>query len=200
MPVGHRIPHTNERQALVQKTHMCCVRTFMITYRDHKYNTETAEGYDKSVTGISVYKLTCSGCGHKGNMIRYGHYTRHTYYDCRVEELRIQRVRCKFCGKTHSLLPDTLVPRDLIVLQDQLQVILNYESGNDWRKTCFENPLVDEQAIRHIIKRYLRHWKERCISEDISLYGDLVRSCFDRFGRQFMQIRRERICFYESPT
>ena len=172
----------------------------MITYRSSEFNTATASGYSESVSRVVIYKLNCPACGHKGNMIRYGHYKRHVYWDCRVEELHIQRVRCKVCGKTHALIPDTLVPRDLITLTDQVSVIRSYESMGDRRTVCIANPLIDEQMIRHIIKRYLSYWKQRCISEGISLYEDIVKVCFDKFGKQFMQIRRESICFYESPT
>ena len=49
-------------------------------------------------------------CQAAGSLIRWGSYQR---WACTVEEndlIPIQRVRCKGCGRTHSLLPDFLHP------------------------------------------------------------------------------------------
>jgi len=41
-------------------------------------------------------------------LIRWGTYERQARTGLEVYDIRVQRVRCKVCGRTHSLLPDFL--------------------------------------------------------------------------------------------
>jgi hypothetical protein len=49
-------------------------------------------------------------CQAQGCLIRWGSYERWACTEERDYRLRIQRLRCKACGRTHSLLPDFLHP------------------------------------------------------------------------------------------
>ena len=62
------------------------------------------------------------------------------------------------------------------------------------------NPSIDESNCRYIIRCFLRHWKQRLLSEKITLSNKaaLCRGCFSAFARQFMQIHcTPNILFFE---
>jgi hypothetical protein len=55
-------------------------------------------------------------CQTSGRLIRWGTYQRWACTEAGDDLLRIQRVRCQACGRTHSLLPDFLHPHRHYVL------------------------------------------------------------------------------------
>ena len=73
-----------------------------------------------------------SGCPHpecqaEGCLIRWGTYHRWAWLSgAEAYWLRIQRVRCTVCGRTHSLLPDFLHPHRYYVLNVLQQVVELY--------------------------------------------------------------------------
>lgn len=56
--------------------------------------------YDEYINLIDVHSLTCT-CGNHDNVI-HGYYRRKVRTDKTNTELRIVRVKCKCCGKTHA--------------------------------------------------------------------------------------------------
>jgi hypothetical protein len=86
-----------------------------------------------------VQRHRCSGCGAsvpkccphpacraEGSLIRWGTYERWACTGQAAYRLRIPRVRCKVCGRTHSLLPDFLHPHRQYVLPLLQQVVALY--------------------------------------------------------------------------
>lgn len=65
-------------------------------------------------------------CQAEGSLIRWGTYERGACTGQADYRLRIQRVRCKVCGHTHSLLPDFLHPHRHYVLPLLQQVVALY--------------------------------------------------------------------------
>ena len=65
-------------------------------------------------------------CRAEGSLIRWGTYERWACTGQAAYRLRIQRVRCKACGRTHSLLPDFLHPHRQYVLSLLQQVVELY--------------------------------------------------------------------------
>jgi hypothetical protein len=61
---------------------------------------------------------------------------------------------------------------------------------------------VDESNLRHIIRSYRLHWKDRLLSERINLspFSYLIRKCFSCFSRLFMQIKNTRNKLFSVPT
>jgi len=49
-------------------------------------------------------------CQATDTLIRWGTYERQALTGLQVYRIRVQRIRCKACGRTHSLLPDFLHP------------------------------------------------------------------------------------------
>jgi hypothetical protein len=74
-------------------------------------------------------------CQAGGLLIRWGTYERGALTGEVDHRLRIQRVRCKACGRTHSLLPDFLHPHRHFVISLLQQVISLYLlAGLGWRR------------------------------------------------------------------
>jgi len=74
-------------------------------------------------------------CLATGSLIRWGTYERGALTGEVDHRLRIQRVRCKACGRTHSLLPDFLHPHRHFVISLLQQVISLYLlAGLGWRR------------------------------------------------------------------
>jgi hypothetical protein len=74
-------------------------------------------------------------CEASASLIRWGTYTRGAATGEAYYRLRIQRVRCKACGRTHSLLPDFLHPhRQFVISLLQHVVSLHLLLGLGWRR------------------------------------------------------------------
>lgn len=66
------------------------------------------------------------GCQASHSLIRWGSYQRWACTEAGDYRLCIQRVRCKSCGRTHSLLPDFLHPHRHYVLELLQRVVWLY--------------------------------------------------------------------------
>ena len=62
-----------------------------------------------------------------------------------------------------------LSPYSQISLQDQCSIISAYEQGTDRNAVCDKNPSIDENNIKAVIRRYVRHWMQRLLSEAVLL-------------------------------
>lgn len=67
------------------------------------------------IKALNVFGLECNNCHWKGCCIRHGYYERS--YLLSVGDLigegtkiRILRVKCKHCGRTHAILPEEIAP------------------------------------------------------------------------------------------
>jgi hypothetical protein len=73
----------------------------------------------------------CKNCGYLGRLHRHGFYSRNVITRFTTYRIFILRIKCPSCGKTHSLLPDFLIPYyqysfDAIFLCLYSVYILNY--------------------------------------------------------------------------
>ena len=164
----------------------------MITIFTQKSNgasqKTTQESYDELIERIPFHQLRCT-CGRCGDLIRHGYYTRKIKALLSSVILRILRVICKDCGKTHALVPDWLVPYSSILLKDQVQILQAHLSGESMEPIMAEQPVIDESAIGYIIRQFKRHWLPRLTAFQIPLDKNIVPACFRVFGRQLMQIK-----------
>lgn len=71
--------------------------------------------YVQFISTLSLFGLECNNCHLKGTCIRHGYYERS--YLLSVGDLmgagtkiRILRVKCKHCGRTHAILPEEIAP------------------------------------------------------------------------------------------
>ncbi len=86
--------------------------------------------------------------------IRWGTYPRLARTEITVYRIRIQRIRCKACGRTHSLLPDFLHPyRQYVTRLLQRAILLYLIQGLGWCQVEQHLPTYDGPA-----RSTIREW------------------------------------------
>ncbi len=116
--------------------------------------------------------------------------------------LKVFRVRCSECGRTHAVLPSSIVPYSQMTLVCCCQVITSLIDNADVNSVCNDYPDVDENNVKSVIRRYKKHWAQRLMSERISLapVKALVLACFSHYSAQFMQVHRTFNCIFLNTT
>ncbi len=154
-------------------------------------NPLTPDFYNKIINSLQFHQLTCT-CAHSGCLSVHSYYYRHIKASSDRLRFRICRVICKCCGHTHAVLLSSMVPHSQISLAEHVTIINNYEKSLSHDSVINDNPSIDEGCCRYIIKQYLKHWKQKLLSEHIFLNSlpDLTASCLSLFSCQFMQIKR----------
>ena len=162
----------------------------MITLNVLESNTLNQTFYNNLISNLQFHQLTCT-CGHSGCLHIHAYYERHLKTPSGRIKLRICRVKCECCGKTHAVLPSFIVPYSQIPLQDQTAVIQASETGLSMETVMLDNTSIDESNCRHIVRQYRKYWKQRVLSQKIPLtsLSSLVPACFYFFSCQFMQIK-----------
>jgi hypothetical protein len=124
-------------------------------------------------------------------MTIHGYYYRSIKLPTGTLRLRICRVRCSECGKTHALLLSSIVPYSQIRTCDQQQICIAFEQHLSASSVCDSNPEIDENNVKSVLRNY-RRWREMLKSLRISLSPliVLIDSCFANYSAQFMQIHR----------
>jgi hypothetical protein len=80
-------------------------------------------------------------CQASGRLIRWGSYERRAATEQGDDRIRIQRLRCKACGRTHSLLPDFLHPHRHFVLDLLYRIVALYLiKGWSWERLLDKLP------------------------------------------------------------
>ena len=163
----------------------------MITLFVEENNPLTPTFYNSFVSNLQFHQLRCP-CGHAGGLSVHGYYQRYIKSPAGKTPFRICRVICEVCGKTHALLLSSMVPYSQLSFSDHLQIVAAYEAEAPTATLLNDNDRMDESTIRHVIRRYLRSWKQRLLSHSIPIgsVSALVSQCFLHFSRQFMQIKR----------
>jgi hypothetical protein len=92
-------------------------------------------------------------CQASGSLIRWGTYERQAATEAIDHRLRIQRLRCKTCGRTHSLLPDFLHPHRHFVLSLLYRIVALYLiEGWSWER------LMDKLPGTSPARSTIREW------------------------------------------
>jgi len=160
----------------------------MITITTQKSKFFSQISYNKMINDLPFHNLTCT-CSQKGSLIKHGYYTRFVKIYGELCKLKILRLICKCCNKTHAILPDWIVPYSRILLKDFVSILLAYQQRITFEPIMIENLLIDENNIRYIIKQFKKYWKERLAVFKIHLHNHLSLKCFKHYNRQFMQIK-----------
>lgn len=157
--------------------------------------------FKKSKNSIDLNQLSCT-CELSGSLIFHGSYKRKVQLRDEVLVLTVVRVRCSACGHTHALLLSSIVPYSQIPVTVQAETIAALEDKIPLDSVLSEQCCVDESNLRSIIRSYRLHWKERLLSECISLtpFSRLIRRCFSCFSRSFMQIKNTRNKLFSPLT
>jgi len=161
----------------------------MITIFSPKIKGFCQKNYNEIIDNLQFHSITCT-CGQTGQLIKHGYYTRSIKTPVGLINLKILRVKCKCCKKTHAVLLDFIVPYSRISLKDHLLIIKSYENKQSYDPIMLSNPYIDEGNIAYVIKQYINHWKQRLLAFGLIINKCIVKNCFSVFKRQFMQIKR----------
>lgn len=163
----------------------------MITISVSDYNQFSQNYYNSVINALQFHRLKCS-CGHSACLSVHAYYYRSVFLPTGSLSLRICRVKCSECGRTHALMLSSIVPYCRICLADQLVIVQAFEDCADLSALCKEMPTADENNVKSVVLRYRRFWRERLRSERISLtpLPGLILACFALYSLQFMQIHR----------
>ena len=164
----------------------------MFTVGVKDYALFSQDYYDSVINSLDLSRLACS-CKAVGCFRIHGYYSRkvRTAYD--LCHLRVCRVRCMSCGRTHAILLSSMVPHSQIPVHMQRDMVCDYEAGRGLSLRC--SGLIDENNVKAVRLRYRRYWRGRI---GVDRYGkkkaespaSLVEYCFERYSRQFMQISK----------
>ena len=173
----------------------------MITILVQNCNLISQSFYDSVINRIQFHQLTCT-CGHSACMTIHGYYQRSLKLPTGALRLRICRVRCSECGKTHALLLSSIVPYSQMRTCDQQQICFAFEQQFSTSSVCDSNPEIDENNVKSVLRNYRCSWREMLKALRISLspLTSLITSCFANYSAQFMQIHRGRNRLFSYTT
>lgn len=164
----------------------------MITGNFKGFKGITPETYGKITANLPLYRIHCS-CGHAGCLVRHGYYRRKLKTRQGTIVLRILRVKCRECGRTHAIIPELAVPYSQIPADLQQLMLLHPLGSPELEELMRDNCDITESNVLAVGSRYRRNWRERLAALGMKLgdgIADLVRNSFAAFHRQFMQIHR----------
>ena len=173
----------------------------MITIFTQDCNQISQSFYNSVIDKLQFHQLTCS-CGHSACLSIHGYYKRNVKLPSGTIRIRICRVRCSECQRTHAILLASIVPYSQIPLPDQQKICLCLEEHKNVWAVCDENPSIDENNVKTIIRSYRRHWQEKLRSFRIPLSSmkELIHLCFLNYSEQFMQVHRGRNRLFSYTT
>ena len=173
--------------------------TAMITVFMNYFNTFSQKSYEKTIFCLNIFSLTCT-CGRKGSLVLYGSYKRHLKVASILSILKIQRVKCRECGKTHALMPFFLVPYSQVSQPEQKQLIEAVLTGKGLENLLESNTLIDENYVKYLIRKYRKHWEQRLLAIHLALQDHLTAPCLSHYLKQFMQVRNTPNTFFSLST
>lgn len=175
--------------------------TLMITLSVDICNPVSQDFYNKTIYNLPFHRLVCT-CGHSGCLTIHGYYDRSIKSGDSCLKLHICRVICSECGRTHALLLSSMVPYSQISTTQQIDIICHSESDGDFSELMDNTPSIDENCVHSVIRRFRQHWKQRLLSEAITIMPDtdFIKCCFSSFRRQFMQIKSTPNILFLTPT
>ena len=158
----------------------------MIIIHCDRVKNITQKIYNQMINKLDLVLLTCPLCSHTGTEV-------HSYYDRAVKSenitfrLVVLRIRCQFCGHTHAILPDTIVPYSSVSLKDTISILLS-ETPDQIKSFLLNNLSLDFSDVYRIRRNFKKYWEQRLKSTELSIDNQISQPCISAFRRQFMQI------------
>lgn len=122
----------------------------MIVLKMEKVNTNYEEKIRHYEEIINLPLLKCPHCG-SSKYNYYGSYIRNVVYvekEKKIETtIEIKRIRCE-CGKTHSIIPDFLIPYKQYALETINNALKLRIAKKKKLKEIFEKMKIDRQLVR----------------------------------------------------
>ncbi len=163
----------------------------MITIFCSQFKTISQEVYDSLLQEAQLHRMSCS-CGHTACLSIHGYYARGIKSEDETIRIRICRVKCSVCGRTHAILLSCLVPYSQIQTSHQWHICADYEAGRDVCGICADVTAIDENNVKSVLRKYCKCWREmlRSVRAEFLSVPELVMICFSNYSLQFMQVRR----------
>lgn len=106
------------------------IRIFNLFCKLKEIKISDQEWFDQAFHRLNLLGQPCPYCNSKGNLIPHDSYSRYmvSLKDNRPVTviLRVPRVKCTSCGRTHALLPEMLIPYSSYSLRFVLTVLEAY--------------------------------------------------------------------------
>ena len=113
--------------------------------------------YDSLVNSLQIHIIRCPSCHHAGNMVIHGYYHRWAKSFQNTFRLRIRRLKCRECGKTHAILPSSLVPYCQVSTDAQIQIARKVEEETPPDVLIAPESDIDENNVKSVVRKYRRH-------------------------------------------
>lgn len=174
----------------------------MIQVFANKFKIFSQKDYNDIIYEIDINTLTCPNCNHTGNFVHHGSYKR--YIQVNIEDIIkiiVFRVKCKFCGKTHALMPVAVIPFSKFSIADIISALKRFQNNAKVSQIIDMFPIFNLSTLRAILHRFKTYWEQKLVSIKItmSLSIDFIKSCFSNYFSQFMQIANiKNILFVKS--
>lgn len=86
----------------------------MLHIFDINYTCNLKKDYENYIENINTENFICPNCKAKGRLSKHGHYERNIIIyenlEVREDKIKILRLICNSCKKTHAILPDFIIP------------------------------------------------------------------------------------------
>lgn len=156
------------------------------------YTSEfTQETYDNILAYINFKEEKCS-CGAKGSLVKIGCYSRFYKTSTKRICIKIQRVMCKHCGKTHAVFVECMVPSSMLLVSTQIEMLRSYYN-HSLDEFLANYPSIDRPNVFYIVKNYERKWKKYLESAGLTLTSnekEITDYFLEKHHIQFMQMKR----------
>jgi len=172
----------------------------------HKLLT-AAEIYRAAKKHFNMHSKPCPGCKTKGHLSSHGEYGHHLvdYYGGGVRDgsVEIDRVYCKSCKDTYSVLPDLFVPNtsySILFIMLVLRAVMLRKKGECVETVCKRYRVAVSTYYRW--KKRYRTYKSLCLGalgkylyeedphlkEPINIFStDFLYGFYQRFGFSFLE-------------
>ena len=92
-----------------------------------------------------------------------------------------------------------MVPYSQILVQEQIQIIKNFQKHISQASIMDNNCNIDENNISSIIRQYRKYWQKYIFLKNFPLTINLIPLCFFHLKKQFMQNKSTpNILFFKS--
>ena len=133
----------------------CLSAVIMIILKFKKSNTNFKKIIQNYLNAVNFGPLVCPNC-YSHDICRWGFYHRNVVFfsdesksNFESDIIKIQRVRCKSCGKTHALLPIGIIPYKQLTTEIVNEIIISI-SSTSLDNTFSRFNYVSESSIKKI--------------------------------------------------
>ena len=162
-----------------------------IDFYEETIEYEVQALYCSAVDHIGFNKLKCNKCNEIGNFVIKGYYYRTIIINNKAIRIRITRIKCKDCNKTHAILFLDFVPYyQLSTVNCRKLILVNFIDIN-----------YDELIIERLKKRVMI-FETRLKDISKSVYINTIEEItmkYSEYRRQsYLQIHRGVVLIYSS--